>query len=61
MFKIPTIVYVIISVISTFFIMSTILNFFEITPDAYLIYLIFVSVIVIFYMFLPAQGSLIFS
>ena len=55
MIEIPTIVYVIITLISTFFIMSTILNFFEITPDVYLIYVIFFAVLVLFYTFLPIK------
>lgn len=55
MIKIPTIVYVIFISFSTFFILSTILNFFEITPDVYLIYIIFVVVLILCYIFLPAD------
>ena len=55
MIEIPTIVYVILTVISAFFILSTILNFFEITPDVYLIFIMYIIVLVLFYIFLPIK------
>jgi len=55
MIKIPKVVYIIMIAISTFFILSTILNFFEIPPDTYLIYIIFIIVLILFYIFLPVN------
>jgi hypothetical protein len=53
--------YVILSTISTFYIIGTILNFFEITPDVYLIYLMYVIVIILFYVSLPTSMNKIFK
>jgi hypothetical protein len=58
---IPIFIYIIISIISIFFILSSIMRFFEVTPDVYLIYVGFSVFISIMYIILPRKGGTIFS
>lgn len=58
---IPIFIYIIISIISIFFILSSIMRFFEVSPDVYLIYVVFSIFISIMYIILPSEGGVIFS
>lgn len=58
---IPTFVYIIFSVISIFFILSSILHFFQVETETYLIYVTYVIILTLFYAFLPVESGKLFN
>lgn len=54
-------IYIFFTIFSTFFILSSILYFFEIPPTMYIIYIMYVIVMTILYMILPSNPINIFE